>query len=123
MGAPVDIPIAFFANKAIVTLGRALMTDEMVDELQTVLCAAIEERDADGLVIDVSGVSVLDSYLTRAVRDIALLAKLMGARTAVCGLRPAVAIALVEMGLELPGVHTALDLDSALGWLGIDDRW
>jgi rsbT antagonist protein RsbS len=67
-----------------------------------------------GLAIDLSAVRELDSYLTRAIRDVAMLARLMGVATVVCGIRPAVAITLVDMGLELPGVQTAMNLERAV---------
>jgi rsbT antagonist protein RsbS len=62
---------------------------------------------------------VLDSYMTRNLRDLALSARLMGVTAVVSGLRPAVAITLIEMGLEIPGVYTALDLERALELLRV----
>src|SRR5262249_45492453 len=60
---------------------------------------------------------LLDSFMTRALRDLALVAKLMGVRTVVAGAGPEIAITLVEMGLEIPGVETALNLERALEYL------
>jgi rsbT antagonist protein RsbS len=70
-----------------------------------------------GLVIDVSAVELMDSFVTRNVRDLTLAARLMGVATIVSGLRPAVAITLVDMGLEMNGLETTLDLERALGRL------
>ena len=110
------IPIVRLSGKLIVSIQTAL-SDTVVDRLQQDVAAACERGDARGLVVDVSGVDVLDSYITRSLRDLAVMARLMGVETVVCGLRPAVAMTLVEMGMELPGVRTALNLDRALSLL------
>jgi rsbT antagonist protein RsbS len=115
-------PVLYFDDKIVVTLGQGLEAEAESESLRTALGEELHGRDAGGLVIDVSAVTILDSHLTRVVRDLALMAKLMGVRTAVCGLRPAIAITLVEMGLELPGVHTALSLDHAVRWLSSPPR-
>ncbi len=110
------IPIVRLQGKLIVSIQTAL-SDTVVDRLQQDVAAACERGDARGLVVDVSGVDILDSYITRSLRDLAVMARLMGVETVVCGLRPAVAMTLVEMGMELPGVRTALNLDRALSLL------
>jgi len=110
------IPIVRLQGKLIVSIQTAL-SDTVVDRLQQDVAAACERGDARGLVVDLSGVDVLDSYITRSIRDLAVMARLMGVETVVCGLRPAVAMTLVEMGMELPGVRTALNLDRALSLL------
>lgn len=110
------IPIVRLQGKLIVSIQTAL-SDTVVDRLQQDVAAACERGDARGLVVDVSGVDILDSYITRSLRDLAVMARLMGVETVVCGLRPAVAMTLVEMGMELPGVRTALNLDRALALL------
>lgn len=110
------IPIVRLQGKLIVSIQTAL-SDTVVDRLQQDVASACERGDARGLVVDVSGVDILDSYITRSLRDLAVMARLMGVETVVCGLRPAVAMTLVEMGMELPGVRTALNLDRALSLL------
>ncbi len=77
-----------------------------------------------GLIIDVSAVDVMDSYVTRVVRDLALTARLMGVDTVVSGMQANVAITIIEMGLEIPGVATTLNLEQALEHLDQlhDDR-
>lgn len=110
------IPIVRLQGKLIVSIQTAL-SDTVVDRLQQDVATACERGDARGLVVDVSGVDILDSYITRSLRDLAVMARLMGVETVVCGLRPAVAMTLVEMGMELPGVRTALNLDRALALL------
>jgi rsbT antagonist protein RsbS len=107
------IPVIGLYGNLIVPIQGAV-SDDVMSALQEDVTARIADGDARGLVVDVSGVEVLDSYLTRNLRDLALTARLMGVVAVVSGLRPAVAITLVEMGLEIPGVLTALNLERAL---------
>ena len=74
----------------------------------------IVETKAKGLVLDVSAIDVVDSFLVRQIGEIAASARVMGTRVAVSGLRPDVAMTLVEMGLTLKGVYTARDLEKGL---------
>ena len=104
--------IALYAN-LIVPLQGAIADDAMV-QLSEDVTRRIEDGRIRGLVIDVSGVETLDSYLTKNLRDLALTARLMGVSAVVSGLRPAVAITLIEMGLEIPGVRTTLNLERAI---------
>ena len=85
------IPIVRLSGKLIVSIQTAL-SDTVVDRLQQDVAAACERGDARGLVVDLSGVDILDSYITRSIRDLAVMARLMGVETVVCGLRPAVAM-------------------------------
>ncbi len=108
------IPIAFLHDSLVLTLVQSAALDEQMEALRLDVCAAIDRNEPSALLIDVSPLVTLDSYLTRAIRDLALTARLMGVETVVCGIRPAVAVTLVEMDLELPGVRTALNLERAL---------
>lgn len=83
-------------------------------ELQSSLNDLLERTECDGVVLDMSVVETVDSFLGRLINDVAQGARLLGAHTIVVGLQPAVAITLVELGLELPGVHTALDVERGL---------
>jgi rsbT antagonist protein RsbS len=107
------IPIIGLYDDLIVPIQGAIADDVMV-ALQADVTRRIQDGNARGLIVDVSGVETLDSFMTRNLRDLALSARLMGVTAVVSGLRPAVAITLVEMGLEIPGVHTALNLERAL---------
>jgi rsbT antagonist protein RsbS len=118
------IPIINLYSNLIVPIQGAL-GDSVLSQLQDDVTHRIELEGARGLVIDVSGVSLLDSFMTRSIRDLALTARLMGVHTVVSGLGPAVAITLIEMGLEIPGIETTLNLERALELLaqGKDDEF
>jgi rsbT antagonist protein RsbS len=107
------IPVIGLYGNLIVPIQGAI-SDDVMATLQHDVTQRIQDGDVRGLVVDVSGVEILDSYLTRNLRDLAVTARLMGVVAVVSGLRPAVAITLIEMGLEIPGVHTALNLERAL---------
>jgi rsbT antagonist protein RsbS len=90
------------------------LSDEMIESLTQRVTETIERSSVNGLILDFSGADVMDSHTTRRVRDLAVTAGLMGVRTVVCGLRASVVVTLVEMGLSIPGVSTALNLERAL---------
>ena len=113
MSEIVRIPIIKLRDVLIVSI-QVSLSDHVVMQLKDDITAKIERTQARALVIDVSGVELMDSYISRAIRDISLVARLMGVRTVISGLDPMIAMTLVEMGLELKGVRTALDLESAL---------
>ena len=79
---------------------------------------AIEKSGATGLVIDISGLDMVDSYVARIVAETGRMAKLMGTATVLVGMRPEVAANLVRMGYAIEGVRTALNLDDGLELLG-----
>jgi len=118
MSEAVRIPIIKLRDILIVSIQVAL-SDRVVTQLKDDITGRIERTQARGLVIDVSGIDIMDSYISRTIRDIGLVARLMGVQTVISGLDPMIAMTLVEMGLELKGVRTALDLEAALGLL----RW
>ena len=108
----------------IVQLGDILVAtvqDELEDRdaiaLQERLGELIERADAVGVLLDLTLVETVDSFLGRVLHDIASEAQLLGATTVVVGIQPAVAITLVELGLDLKGVHTALTADRGMARL------
>lgn len=120
MNALSRIPIINLYRNLIVPIQGAVVDTTMTRLIEDVT-TRIERDGASGLVIDVSGVEVMDSFMTRNIRDLALTARLMGVHTVVSGLAPSVAIALVEMGLELgvsagsqQGLVTTLNLERAI---------
>jgi len=93
---------------------QAALTDADLNELREDLTVRVGEVRAKGVIIDVTALDVLDSFATRTLRSIAHTSKLRGARTTIVGIQPDVAFSMVQLGLELGGVVTALDLDEAL---------
>jgi rsbT antagonist protein RsbS len=113
------VPVLALGDVLLVTLQGALH-DEVSERLQQDITQRIANSTTpvSGVVIDISGVEIVDSFLGRILAEIAGSARLLAAQTVLAGMRPAVAITLVELGLTLPGLKTALDVDSALSLLG-----
>ncbi|MFF3448848.1 STAS domain-containing protein [Streptomyces sp. NPDC002667] len=107
------LPVLRIGDILLVTLHGDLH-DEAAERLQQDIGEAIVASSVGGVVIDISGVEIVDSFLGRVFSEVAAHAKLLAAQTVVAGMRPAVAITLVELGLTLPGLRTALDTDEAL---------
>jgi len=91
--------------------------DELAGSLETDLMAEIVKRRSDGVLMDISGLDVVDSFIGRMIGTIAASSRLLGAETVVVGIRPAVAITLVELGVSLRGVHTALNIERGMEFL------
>lgn len=91
--------------------------DRQAINLETDLLEAIVKASARGVLIDISGLGVVDSFTGRMLANIAEGAKLLGAETVVVGMRPAVAMTIVELGLSLTGVHTALTVEHGMAKL------
>ncbi|MFD5080488.1 STAS domain-containing protein [Streptomyces sp. NPDC058371] len=108
-----SVPVLKLGNVLLITL-QGELHDRAAERLQQDIGDAIAGSSVAGVVIDISGVDIVDSFLGRVFAEIAANAKLLAARTVVAGMRPAVAITLVELGLTLPGLRTALDTEEAL---------
>ena len=98
------------------------LRDNGAQAFQEDVLAALEERQADGLVIDISGLEVVDTYVARVLAETGRMAKLMGARTVLVGMRPEIAATLVRMGYAMDGIQTALNLEEGLTLLGRRQR-
>ena len=105
----------------ILKVGRVLivpiqtdMDDQTVVHLQERILTELERTRARGVLIDISLLEMVDSFIGRMLSDIAAMARVMDAHTVVVGIQPAVAITLVELGLELPGVSTVLNVDEGI---------
>src|SRR5262249_39486897 len=90
------------------------MHDRLALSLQDDLMSAIRARAARGVLIDISALEIVDSFIGRMLGNIAAMSKVLDAETVVVGMQPAVAITLVELGLSLPGVRTALDVEKGM---------
>ena len=110
------IPIIKLRQNLIVSI-QIEMTDRLVGELKENIAFEVRNQEVSGLVIEVSAVDFLDSYIARSIQQIAKIASCMGVETILAGLDPSVAITLVEMGADMLGVETALDLEDALDLL------
>ena len=107
------VPFLRLGDILLVTLQGDLY-DSAAQQLQQDLSETIAHSRVTGVVIDISGVEMVDSFLGRVLAEIAAQTELLAARTVVAGMRPAVAITLVELGLTLPGLRTALTTEVAL---------
>lgn len=110
------IPILRMGSFLLVTI-QVDMHDRLALALQDDLMQQIRGTGAKGVLIDISALDVVDSFIGRMIANIAGMARVLDADTVVTGMRPAVAITLVELGLELPGVRTALDVERGMALL------
>jgi rsbT antagonist protein RsbS len=97
---------------------QAALSDQDLVQLQDQLAQSIGRLRTRGVLLDVTALDVLDSFATRTLRGIAYTAKLRGAETVIVGIQPEVAFAMVQLGLTLEGITTALDLEEGLALLG-----
>ena len=104
------VPVVRIGDVLVATVQEELYDGDALS-LQADLTDRLERAGARGVLIDLSTVETVDSFLGRLIGEIAAASRLMGAQTVVVGMRPAVALTLVEMGLRLPGVQTSLDAD------------
>jgi rsbT antagonist protein RsbS len=110
------IPILRMGEFLLVTI-QVDMHDQLALQLQDDLTRAIEKKGAKGVLIDISALEMVDSFIGRMIADISGMARILDARTVLVGMQPAVAITLVELGLTLPGVATALNVERGMALL------
>ena len=110
------IPILKLRDLLLVSI-QVDMHDRLAMQLQDELTAKISETGARGVLIDISSLDIVDSFIGRMIANIAAMARVLDAETVVVGMQPAVAITLVELGLNLPGVRTALNVDKGMALL------
>lgn len=110
------IPILRMGQFLLVTI-QVDMHDQLAETLQNDLTERISAINARGVLIDISSLEVVDSFIGRIIGNIALMSRILDAHTVVTGMRPAVAITLVELGLSLPGVRTALNVERGMDLL------
>lgn len=107
------IPVLKMGNYLLVTI-QVDMHDQLALNLQDDLTNLISKHGSRGVLIDISSLEIVDSFIGRTIANIAALSRILDAQTVVVGMRPAVAITLVELGLSLPGVRTALNVEKGI---------
>src|SRR6202035_2400480 len=107
------IPILRMGEFLLVTI-QVDMHDQLALQLQDDLTRTIDKQGAKGVLIDISALQMVDSFIGRMIADISGMARILDARTVLVGMQPAVAITLVELGLSLPGVETALNVERGM---------
>ena len=115
------IPILQMGDCLLVTI-QVDLQDQVALALQDDLSSQIEKTGAHGVLIDISALEIVDSFVGRMLAGISGIASVLDATTVVVGMQPAVAITLVELGLSLDGVRTALNVERGMALLAADDR-
>jgi rsbT antagonist protein RsbS len=110
------IPILRMGEFLLVTI-QVDMHDQLALRLQDDLSLAIQKHASRGVLIDISSLEMVDSFIGRMVADISVIGQILGAESVLVGMQPAVAITLVELGLSLPGVSTALNVERGMALL------
>ena len=110
------IPILKMGNILLVTI-QVDLYDKLALNLESDLIDMVSKHNSRGVLIDISAVTIVDSFMGRILGNIAQMSKIMDAETIVVGMQPAVAITLVELGLPLKGVNTALNVEKGMDLL------
>jgi len=110
------IPILKMGDFLLVTI-QVDLYDQLAENLETDLINTISKHSSKGVLIDISAVSIIDSFMGRILGNIAVMSKILDAQTVVVGMQPAVAITLVELGLSLNGVISALNVEKGMDLL------
>ena len=107
------IPILRMGNLLLVTI-QVDMHDQLAMTLQEDLTTAISNHGSRGVLIDISSLEIVDSFIGRMLANISAMARILDAQTVLVGMQPAVAITLVELGMSMPGVRTALNVEAGM---------
>jgi len=107
------IPILKLKDILLTSIQVDLIDEEALDFQNDVL-KAVTEQEARGIIIDITALTVVDSFLARIINELATMVQLVGCEVVICGMNPSVALTLVEMGREMVRVETALNLDAGM---------
>ncbi|MBD3581874.1 STAS domain-containing protein [Flavobacterium selenitireducens] len=107
------IPILKFGEFLLVTI-QVDLYDQLAENLEADLINLVRKHHSRGVLIDISAVSIIDSFMGRILVNIAKMSKIMDAETVVTGMQPAVAITLIELGLHFEGVYNALNIEKGM---------
>lgn len=118
MNSEEKIPILRIEDSLLTSI-QIPLHDKLALEFQQDLMDSIERARAKGLIVDISAIDVVDSFITRILAEIAKMSALMGVKTVIVGMRPEIALTLVDFGIELDGIETALNLERGLEKLKI----
>jgi rsbT antagonist protein RsbS len=110
------IPVLRMGDLLLVTI-QVDMHDQLAMQLQDDLTSAIARHGARGVLIDISALELVDSFIGRMLSDISGMGRILDCATVLVGMQPAVAITLVELGLSLPGIATALNVERGMALL------
>jgi rsbT antagonist protein RsbS len=112
------MPVPILKQGAIlIATVQAALTDSDTERLRQDLMEQVSRFRAQGIIVDVTAIDVMDSYAARSLRTVAHMTRLRGADTVIVGLQPEVAFSMVQLGLAFEGMHTALDLEEGLALL------
>jgi rsbT antagonist protein RsbS len=107
------IPILKMGDFLLVTI-QVDLYDQLAENLETDLVNSVKKHNSKGVLIDISSVSIIDSFMGRILGNIGAMSRIMGAQSVIVGMQPAVAMTLVELGLTLTGVATALNVEKGM---------
>jgi rsbT antagonist protein RsbS len=107
------IPILKMGDFLLVTI-QVDLYDQLAENLESDLVNAVKKHNSKGVLIDISSVSIIDSFMGRILGNIGVMSRIMGAQSVIVGMQPAVAMTLVELGLTLTGVATALNVEKGM---------
>jgi rsbT antagonist protein RsbS len=111
-----DIPILRMGRNLLITL-QGNLNDSTVEQIERAVTNEVARISATGVLIDVSGLSIVDSFVARVLARLVAMVRLLGADSSIVGLQPAVAITLVELGVPMGHVRTALNAEQGLAML------
>lgn len=120
---PDEVPIMRIGRNLLVTL-QGDLEDATVEQIERAVTREVARTQARGMLIDISGLTLVDSFVARVIARLVGMTRLLGAETTVVGMQPAVAITLVELGVSMKHVHTALNAEQGMARLTglLDER-